>query len=224
MINSRGGLMNSNLIKPYIVMGAGGHGIVVVDILRRRGFNVLGFLDDGVAASTKVFHTTVLGKIEKCLDYPDAKFIIAIGDNNIRRRIAKTYSLEYGSAIHPSAIIGRDVSVGLGTVIMAGAIINAQTIIGEHSIINTKASVDHDNQVGDFVHIAPGVTLGGFVKTGSNTHLGIGASVRNNVSICEHAFIGAGAVVVNDITKAGLYTGLPAKFIKPISSSDSSDK
>ena len=196
--------------KQYIIMGAGGHGAVVADILYKRGYEGHGFLDDGVAVGTMVLRAQVLGKIECCLDYPEAMFIIAVGDNSIRKRIAGTYPVEYGSAIHPSVLIGEQARIGRGSVLMAGSVVNPRTVIGEHCIVNTSASLDHDNVLGDFAHVSPRAVLGGDVSVGAGAHIGIGACVRNGICICGDAIIGAGAVVVKDITCPGVYMGVPA--------------
>jgi len=200
--------------KRYVVMGAGGHGAVIADILYKRGFALKGFLDDGVDVGTEVLGAKVLGNIKDCIYHSDCVFIIGIGDNAIRKRIAETYPLEYGSAIHPSAIIGDEVKIGRGSVLMAGAIINPRSSVGLHGIINTGASIDHDNKIGDFVHISPRAVLGGDVYVGYGTHVGIGACVRNGISICDDVIVGAGAVVVKDIVESGTYIGVPARKIR----------
>ncbi|MCL2201896.1 MAG: acetyltransferase [Oscillospiraceae bacterium] len=197
----------------YIIMGAGGHGAVVADILRASGKVVLGFLDDGIPVGTKVLGAKVFGKLERCADFPEAVFIIGVGDNAIRKKIAQTYTVEYGQAIHPSAIIGEAAEIGLGTVVMANSIINPRTKIGGHCIINTSASIDHDNNLGNFVHVSPGAVSGGDVSIAEGTHVGIGAVLKNGISICSGTVIGAGAVVVKNITEPGTYIGLPAARI-----------
>ena len=196
--------------RQYIIMGAGGHAAVIADILYCCGLPLKGYLDDAVPAGTEVLGAKVLGKLSDCSGHKDCLFIIGIGDNGTRRKVAEAYSLDYGKAIHPSAVIGREVEIGCGTAVMAGCVINPRTAIGKHCIINTKAGIDHDNKIGDYVHISPGASLGGTVIVGASVHVGIGASVRNNVRICEGAVIGAGAAVVRDIMHEGVYIGVPA--------------
>jgi len=202
------------LEKSFIILGAGGHAVVIADALKKCGFPIRGFLDDGVLTGVEILGIKVLGKIEDCRYYQDCLFIIGIGDNTVRGSIAHTYRLEYGTVIHPSAIIGHQVSIGAGTVVMAGCVINSGTIIGEHCIINTTASVDHDNRIGDFTHISPGAVLGGSVVVGSGTHIGIGAKVKNNITISENVVVGVGAVIIKGIEESGTYVGVPARRIK----------
>jgi len=203
--------MNEREKKPYIIIGAGGHAAVIADILFKCGCSVKGFLDDAVAVGTEVLGEKVIGLSESCRDHPDCLFIIGVGNNNTRMRIAQTYSLDYGVAIHPSAVIGQQVEIGLGTVVMAGCVINPKTVIGEHCIINTGAVLDHDNRIHDFSHISPMAAIGGTVSIGCRTHVGIGACVKNNIIITDDVIVGAGAAVVNDIAEPGTYVGVPVR-------------
>ncbi len=197
------------MCKSVVIIGAGGHARVVADIVKKSGDTVAGFLDD--------FNTGdgILGVIDDCIKYADScSFVIAIGSNKVRRTIAQKYSeLKYYTAIHPSAVIAENVTIGNGTVVMANAVVNSGAVIGEHTIINTASVVEHDNSIGDYVHISPSATLCGTVTVESGTHIGAGAVVKNNISICAHCTIGCGAAVVKDITKPGVYAGVPAEEI-----------
>lgn len=197
-----------------IIIGAGGHARVIADIVRCRGDRLLGFLDDHANAGSG--EIPVLGKIEDYVNYPNACFIIGIGNAAARRRIAgQMEGVRWYTAIHPAAVISEmNVSIGPGTAVMAGAVINPGAVIGAHCIINTAAVVEHDNRIGDFAHISVGAKLAGTVTIGADTWVGIGAVVSNNLSICGGCMIGAGAVVVRSITEPGTYVGVPAGRIK----------
>ena len=205
--------MDADKKREYVIFGAGGHATVVADILLQSGCIVKGFLDDAIPIGTKVLESVVIGKTENCVDYPECLFLIGIGDNAIRKRIAQVYPVEYGVAIHPAAVVGRQVNIGVGSILMAGCIVNTGTVIGEHCIINTSSSIDHDNKIGDIAHISPGAVLGGTVVVGSGVHIGLGACIKNNITVCNDAVVGVGAVVVKDIMESGVYTGIPAKRI-----------
>ena len=200
-----------------IIIGASGHGKVVADIaIKLNKWQSIVYFDDDDSIKT-CMGLQVIGKTVDAIKYKDkAEFFIAIGNNLIRERIYKELEkigIETITLIHPSAIIGNDVEIGLGTVVMAGTVINSSSRIGKSCIINTSSSVDHDNLIGDFVHIAPGVRLAGTVKVGNGSWLGIGSVVSNNLSICSNCKLGAGAVVVKDIEESGTYIGVPTKRV-----------
>jgi sugar O-acyltransferase (sialic acid O-acetyltransferase NeuD family) len=193
--------------------GAGGHAKVIMDILENSGVSVSGLFDDNPVHS-QVYGKSVLGKYAgQSLDAP---LLISIGDNKIRAGIAGKLSLEYGTAIHQSAIISPSARIGVGTVVVQGAIIQVDAVVGEHSIINTGASIDHECQIGNFVHLAPGAVLSGNVTVGEGTQIGAGAIVIPGVSIGKWCRIGAGAVVIRDIPDHVEAVGNPARVTKQL--------
>lgn len=205
--------------KRVVIIGAGGHAKVIADIIIKSGDEVVGFLDDNYLKKTKVIYDLeIIGKISDCVELQknDGKlyFIIAIGNNNVRKKIAQTFNLNYYTAIHPTAVIGLEVRICKGTAIMANTCINPNARIGKHCIINTGAVIEHDNVIEDFVHVSPNATLCGTVKVGANTHIGAASVIKNNINITNDCTIGAGAVVVKDIRESGIYVGCPASKIK----------
>ncbi|MEG0271136.1 MAG: acetyltransferase, partial [Clostridia bacterium] len=203
------------LMKKVIIIGASGHGRVIADIINCCGDEVIGFLDDrGVDAFPGL---KILGRVSdaKHFDITDVFYIIGVGKNATREKIAQELGkLRYYTAIHPSAIIADDVIIDEGTVVMANAVVNTGSSIGRHCIINTSATVDHDNRIADFVHLSPGVHLSGTVKIGEGTWLGTGAVVSNNVNICGDCTVGAGGVVITRIHEPGTYVGIPVRKVK----------
>ena len=207
--------MNSR--NKLLIIGASGHGRVVADIaIKMSRWQQIAFLDDDEDIQSPI-RIEVIGKLNDAFSYiNDYDIFVAIGNNKTREKIQ--IQLELAGAniptlIHPSAIIGEKVEVGIGTVVMAGVVINCCSTIGEGCIVNTGAVIEHDNVIEDFVHISPGGRLAGTVKVGKGSWLGIGSVVSNNVNICSGCKIGAGAVVVKDITEPGTYVGIPARRI-----------
>lgn len=198
-------------MRDVVIIGCGGHGKVIADIIEKSGDRVFGFIDDNPRAD-EVLGYPVLGMSDVIKTYIDKEFFIAIGDNKIRKKFASLYNLNYYTAIHPTALIARDVTIGAGSCVMAGTVINSSAKIGMHCIINSGSVVDHDNNLGDYVHLSPGAVLCGTVSIGSCTHIGAGAVVRNNISVCNECIIGVGAAVVKDIEKKGIYIGVPARL------------
>ncbi|ACL70445.1 acetyltransferase [Halothermothrix orenii] len=207
-------------MKNIIIIGAGGHGKVVADIILQRrkdlgeDIKIKGFLDDNFETKEVYYlDIPVLGTLDEInkIDDHNTYFIIAIGDNLVRENIAKSYQVKYYTAIHPEAIISSSVKIGEGTVVMANAVINSCTHIGKHCIINTGSIVEHDNVIDDYVHISPDVALAGNVKVGKRTWIGIGTSVIQGITIGSDTIIGAGSVVVNDIGDNKKAFGVPCK-------------
>jgi sugar O-acyltransferase (sialic acid O-acetyltransferase NeuD family) len=200
-----------------IIIGASGHGKVVADIaIKMNKWQSIAFLDDDESIKRSM-GLEVIGKTADAFTYKEeADFFVAIGSNTTREKIQEKLieqGLNVVSLIHPSAVIGTDVEIGIGTAVMAGIVINSSTRIGNGCIINTSSSLDHDNIIEDYVHISPGVRTAGSVVIGKSTWLGIGSVISNNVNICSGCKVGAGAVVVKDITEPGTYVGVPVRRV-----------
>lgn len=195
--------------RQWIVFGAGGHGMVVAESIELMGDEVVCFWDDDQSKKScngymVVNHDNVFSE--------DLQVVIAIGNNEIRQRIAaKGLRTDY-PVIHPAALISRSASIAAGTMVMPGAIVNAQAKIGKHCILNTNSSVDHECVIGDFVHIAPAATLAGNVEVGEGSMIGMGAVVLPHVKIGKWCKIGAGSVVINDVPDGRTVMGVPAKI------------
>lgn len=202
------------MIKQLIIVGASGHGKVVTDIaIKMNRWERIIFLDDDTSIK-KLIEYDVVGTTIEAIKYKEkADFFVAIGNNETRKKVQENFvaqGLNIVTLVHPNAVIGTDVEIGIGTVIMAGVVINSSTQIGNGCIINTCSSVDHDNEIKDYVHLSPGVRIAGNVTVNHTTWLGVGSMVSNNINICEECKIGAGALVIKNITKPGTYIGIPA--------------
>lgn len=207
-----------------LIIGAGGHGQVIADILlcqQRAGQPILplAFLDsDPTRHGREILGLPVLGDESQLGQIEHDAIILAIGRNAARQHLFEQFSKEaFATAVHPSAIIAADVEIGVGSMICAGAIINTGARIGRNTIINTAATVDHHNLIGDHVHIAPGVHLGGDVRVGEGALVGIGAAVLPQSQIGAWATVGAGATVIQNIPAHTVAFGTPAKAQSPVS-------
>ena len=195
---------------------------MVLDILERtQKYEIVGVVDDDPARQGNYFcGYRILGSLGYLLEQgPNAKVILAVGDNMTRERLALrlvSLGFQFITAIHPAAVVGRDVILGVGTVLMANVAVNPGTTIGRHVIINTGATVDHDCVIGDFAHISPGVHLAGGVTVEPLAHVGIGATVIEGVTIGTGSIVGAGAAVVTDIPPGVVAVGVPARVVKNV--------
>ena len=197
--------------KNVIIIGASGHVKVLADIILKNKDNLIGFLDD-CPKETSVLGYKVLGKVEDYKKYADdTEFIIGIGNNAVRKRIAGELACKWYTAIHPSAQIAIDVTIDEGSCVAANAVINTSAQIGKHVILNTATVVEHDCKVGDFCHLSPNATLCGVSSIGENVWIGAGATVNNVLEICSNTIIASGAAVHKSITEEGTYMGVPAR-------------
>lgn len=205
-----------------IILGAGGHGRVVLDILNAARLNsVIGFLDSNPAlAGRRVDGVPVLGDATMLArlkrDGPLGA-IVAIGDNGIRRAFARSIeelNIPLVNAVHPSAQIASTARLGRNVVIAAGCCVCAHAQIGDCVILNTGCIIDHECMIGTAAHVCPGARLAGHVTVESGAFVGIGATIIQNVRIGFESVVGAGAVVLEDVAPMSTVVGVPAREIK----------
>lgn len=208
--------MNQCSKDSVVILGAGGHAKVVIATLQAVGYRISALLDDDITkVGREIMHVPIAGSIARIEGYGFCKALIAIGDNEKRKKIAKTYDkyCDWITVTHPMAAVHESVKIDKGTIIFAGAVIQPDTKIGNHVIINTGATVDHDCSIGNYVHLAPGVHLSGNVTVGDGAFLGIGTVVIPGKTVGEMAIVGAGSVVIDDIPPFAKVAGVPATAI-----------
>lgn len=196
-----------------LVIGAGGHGQVVAEILRASAHSdgvleFIGFVDDRRRSRDEV-----LGPLSALRDIPHDAVVVAIGDNATRARITTRLGADgerFVTVRHGAAIVSPSVETGDGSMVCAGAIVSTAATIGRGVILNTACSVDHHCRVGDYVHVAPGARIGGEVTIGHRALIGISAIVLPRVTIGHDAVVGAGAVVTREVPPFTTVVGTPA--------------
>jgi len=210
-----------------IIVGTGGLGREVAEIFRSNSNgSIVKFADDATSSHGAVVDgLSVVGTPEEALfrnkkTYGFAKFVIAIGDNKLRMKMAqrlKELNALFTNAIHGSAIIPKDIREnywGSGIIIGAGAVITAMGVsVGQFTHIDAGCTISHDCVLGDFVRLNPGVTVCGNCTIGDGTLIGAGATIRNGVTIGKDSMIGMGSVVINNVRDGVSVFGVPAKEI-----------
>lgn len=212
-----------------LILGAGGHGRVVLDILLQTGrHEVLGFLDNNSEIhGRRIDWLPVLGPIyalpELAATHGCDGVVVAIGDNGVRRGVARQVEgagIELINAIHPSATLARNATLGRNVVVAAGVVLCAHCQIGDSVILNTGCIIDHQTMIGEGSHICPGVRVAGRVKIEPGTFVGIGATVIPKVTLGCESIVGAGAVVIEDVPALATVVGVPAQRVKLASASE----
>ena len=203
-----------------VILGAGGHGRVVLDALRSTDeVEVYGFLDPAATAGTTVNGVEVLGGDELLRDLPIAgvtHFVLGVGsinDNTFRHALfdkAGHSGLHPLSVRHRSATIAETASVQPGAVVLAATTVGPGAVIGSNVIINTGAIIEHDCIIDDHAHIASGAVLAGGVRVGQGAFVGAASVTRQGIRIGGHSTVGCGAVVVHDVGPGVTVVGVPA--------------
>lgn len=208
--------------RPVIIVGAGGHAKVVIEILLTLSVEIIGATDsNSERVGTCILGIPVVGTDEAILQYKSKEIFLVNGIGSValpRIRTGifnrfKELGYSFITTVHPSAVVSSEVVLGEGSQIMAGAIIQPGCYIGENCIINTGTSVDHDCRIGSHVHLAPRVTLSGGVQIGDGVHVGTGATIIQGIQIGRNSIVGAGALVLKDVAENAKVIGVPAREV-----------
>jgi UDP-perosamine 4-acetyltransferase len=214
--------MRLSTSSPLLLVGAGGHAKVVIELFRAvADHEIVGLIDLNLnLKGASVLGVPILGTD---VDLPRLRregikhAFVGIGSNQRRLQMGRHLTqlgFEIVNAISPAAIISVSARLGRGIAVMAGVVINADVRIDDFAVINTRASVDHDCWIGEGAHVAPGSTIAGNVKIGRLAFVGAGATAIPGTNIGENAVVGAGACVIRDVPTAARVWGVPAKIMR----------
>jgi sugar O-acyltransferase (sialic acid O-acetyltransferase NeuD family) len=211
-------------LQRLVVLGAGGHGRELLDVVeavnaRAPTFEFLGFVDDGEVDKVILGrrHVPLLGD-RSALGSLGARVLLGIGYPAPRRAAAlglEAFCGETPSVVHPAATMGGDVVLGPGAIVAAGARLTTNVRLGRHTHINVNTTISHDVRIGDFVTVSPGAQVSGNAVLDAGVFIGAGATILQGVRVGTNATVGAGAVVVSDVTPGATVVGVPARPLEP---------
>lgn len=231
----------SGTARGLVLIGGGGHALVVAEAAGLRGYRVAGFLDDyegaamgrawesgaeGGDASVRAPRLGKLREFEPALDVcrGGGAWALGIGGIAIRRELLNGV-LALGllgaavpsaagwtpTLIHPAAWVSPTARVGRGVYVGPGAVIHSRAVVADWAIINSGAIIEHECEIGENAHIAPGTVLGGATRVGRDTLVGIGTRTLPGMRIGSACVVGAGSVVVREVQDGAKVRGVPAR-------------
>lgn len=148
--------------------------------------------------------------------------------------------VEPTAQVHPSAKIWHPVKILGGARIGEGCVIGPFTEIGQfvhigdNTKIGTGTFIPSGIRIGSNVFIAPRVTFcnvrnprawinrhsqfdSDITFVGSNSTIGAGALILPRILIGRFAFVAAGSVVTHNVDEYAMVMGVPARFVKRVS-------
>jgi sugar O-acyltransferase (sialic acid O-acetyltransferase NeuD family) len=210
-------------MQKLVIYGAGGLGREVKSMLHQstQEFDLIGFLDDGLAAGSSIAGVPVLGNSDWLSNCPsDIQIVLAIGNPRVKHQVWQQINskgaVKFATLIHQRSIIqDKDsVHIGMGSIIGAGVVLTTGITVHNHVLINLNVTIGHDTIVGDCCSIMPNASLAGEVQLGQRVMIGSGANIINRIKIGDDAIVGAGSVVNHAIKAGATAVGIPARSIK----------
>ena len=188
----------------YIV-GGGGHGSEVADLILRCGRGPAAVADDRKVDATR-FAGRGISVSGTIVEIPAAAhFTFGVGVPEVRQKLAPRVPCAAAEPlIDPSAVVSPTAELGLGTQVFWQAAVSPLCRLGEHVLIGHGAAVGHDSVLEDLVCVAPGARISGDVTIGECASIGAGALILPGLRIGDHAIVEAGAVVTRSLESGGL--------------------
>ena len=204
------------------IFGTSGFSREVLDVCVDLGYREIIFIGYGGKEKEYFGYPLIDEGDLLTLKQDDYAFVIGIGDNTIRKKVADKYeSLQYINLIHPSASFGdkqrQRIEEKQGNIITAGVRITNNVQMGNFGIFNLNCTIGHDCIIEDFVNIAPGANISGNVRLSEGSYIGTNAAVLQGDAIDKkmvigrYATVGAGAVVTRSVPDNAIVKGAPAR-------------
>lgn len=207
------------MIHDIVIISAGKHAREVCCLAEHaiaagQPWRLKGFLDDRPQALAGFnYPVPVLGSVEAYRPASSDLFLCAIGDPAQKRKYAEMILHKGGklaTLVHPTASVGRNVTLEDGVIIAPMAVLTADLKIGRGAYVGSHVTCSHDNTIGDWCHISGGCTLAGGVTLEDESFLGVHATLIPGVRIGRRALVGAGSVVIRHVNPGIKVVGNPA--------------
>ncbi|MBN2293918.1 MAG: hypothetical protein JXM70_15940 [Pirellulales bacterium] len=195
---------------------------IVRDINRiEPTYSIRAILDDNPDLhGTMVEGTPVVGPLEECRRFPDARIVMGIGSYKtrmVRHAIIERLGLpedRYATLIHPTAKIYPTVEIGAGCIVQCGAVIAADTVLEPFAHVLFNSFVGVGNRICRGALLTSLVSTAGGVTVGHYAHLGTTSSVAENRTIAAGAQVAMGSVVIRDVPLGAFVLGNPARRLR----------
>ena len=219
------------MIKPLIIVGAGGLGCQLVERVLSDPANgshwcLTGVFDDRATKSSDIKQWSAgfnykLSHYYDCSNLPlddNACFLPAIGDPFEKEKyvhLIQGLGGYFVSLLHVDNERSQTASIG-ESIIMKNCVVGPDTKVGDYVWLDRNAILSHGSTIGDFCHIGPNVTIGGNVSIGSKTTIHSGALIANGLTIGSGCVVGLGSVVLKDVPDGKVVLGNPARVIADV--------
>lgn len=205
--------------EPVIILGFGGNAVDFFDVIVSN-YEVIGFVDDDEHKQGGIYNSVKVYGRDFLIQNHQTKVISLLGSENTyktRKEIIQQFNIcpyRFANAIHPTAVVGKNVQLGYDVVIMPGVVITSNAIIGNHVFVMANTVIHHDVEIGDYSLIGSNVVVAGHTKVGAHCYLGSGCNIINGIKLGDYTLVGLGSNVLKSVPPYSTVAGNPAKELK----------
>ena len=208
-------------MKDITIVGASGLGMELLEWIKdineqKPSWRIKGFIDDNLnVLDGKKSESTIIGTIKDWIPDENEVFACGLAFPAVKMNVVtllKSRGAKFEIIIHPSTIIGDNVTIGEGTVIAPRSLLTTNVRIGSF-VTFLSSDAGHDSSIGDFSTLSGKCSINGHVEIGQRAYLGNGSLIYPGKKVGDDAFIGIGSVVINNVKAGTKVFGNPAKRI-----------
>lgn len=196
-------------VERVLVIGAGGAGAQILDVLTRvPDQRAVGLVDDAAQLHGRVMlGVPVLGGIDDAVRFFEEGLfdgaIISIGTRtSLRAEIFERLSgrgVPFTNVIDPRAAVLTNVKLGAGNAVMPFVQLATSAVVGDNNFFSTFVDIEHHNRVGSHCTFGPGVMTSGGVQIGSRVKFGAGVFVEPLLSIGDDCTVATGVALTRSV-------------------------
>jgi sugar O-acyltransferase (sialic acid O-acetyltransferase NeuD family) len=205
--------------KQLIIFPCNGNGLEALDCIDPGFFDFIGFVDDNFASKQDPEGRWKVESRSFLKEHPEA-LVLAVpgGPDSFPKRKEYIDGLgisagRFATVIHPGAMIGRNVKLGINSLVMGGVVITSNAEVGDHVCILPNTVIHHDAHIGDYTLVGSSVVVAGGTSIGINCYIGSGSTFINGISIGDFSLVGIGSNVIRSFPSRSRIAGNPAKEI-----------
>lgn len=189
--------------KDIIIIGSGGHALVLYETLLAQDRNVIGFCTPDNSQSPEYLVGVLRFGDDDAVTHYDPKSVSLVNGvgflpfSNKRKLIYERFSQIgycFETVVSESCFVSSSSVLSEGVQVLPNAVVNSGALIGRNTIVNSSAVVEHHTRLGDNCHVAPNATICGHVHTGNNVFFGAGCVILNGINVPDNTVVPAGSI------------------------------
>ena len=203
-----------------IILGAGIHAKIILDVCMDARVSVGGLLDDRIDDGTTILGAKVIGGFDMLNDpqfLNTFDFIVGIGGSQDNRRKWSSKIISLGGRLrtiaHPSSAISKFSVIGDGCFLWQHTTVMHEAYIGNFAVVGCNSSIGDGCVIEDNVFIAGGCQVNGRVKVEEDSYIGSGSIISPGCHIGRRSVVGLNATITRDIPSETICAGPAAKIV-----------
>ena len=210
-----------------LIVGGGNGAVQIIDALRQAPHQqAVAIVDDNQSLwGKRVAGVPISGPIDAgqaaarlAAGEFDAAVISISTSIPARERIFvqwQAVGIPFANVIHPSVVVGMNVSWGEGNVVLALCHIGACAVIGDNNFLSAYCSIEHHNVLGSHCSFGPSVVTSSRVRIGDRVRFGTGIQIEPGVTIGGDSVIASGLAIWQDVPARSLLKAKLGYTVRP---------